>query len=766
MDMADKKTESRETGGAREREEAAPPRESPLPESRPPSPPSSDAPRATFPRLANGRPGRETDTKTKEAAKPQTQGKTSERTLFKTTAAWFAFVRTESNGKAQLEFRFPDDLTDWKITARAIDPHTKIGELQIQASTRKPVMVMVRRSAFLVEKDRVRLELSARNSTSTAQNLSLSMEVKGGVQVEKSLQRIHQVLPGEWLRTYAMLSATGVGNATLSAHVQGEYSDSLEETLPVLPHGIKQSRGQSGILQQKATKMAALTLPSAYHTQGTKLTIRLFPGYASAMRECLKMLIEYPYGCVEQTMSRFMPNLVAARVFQQLHSPHPQLQKDMDKFVHVGLARLYQAQNADGSWGWWANDHSHAMMSAYVMSGLGRARSLGYRVDEKVRSKGLSFLQNRVGQGRLSYAEKAYILYALALHDVLTTSTVDKFFDQEERLKADPYTLSLLTLSLVKVGREAEARITLQELLKQTRMAGDAYTYWGTVGEHRWDKNAIEVTAMCIRAMLAVEPEHTCISSALQWLMAQRIDVGWHSTKDTSEVVLTLCAYLEQKKKKDTRAETVTILVNETLQKVSVENDTVTCVFPGSALKAGANDISFLCDNPGQIFYSAYLEYFTTEIPIAPSDCGFTVKRLYTVLREEQVSGQLKYRRELLQPEVAPGSYIMIALTVECPKAYDFVVLEDSMPATAMPVRDDRDIHLVSPLSTTRWVHREFHHHKAVFFFTRLPAGTHTVYYFFRPGLAGRFHALPAEAYLMYYPEVRGNSDEMIFEVK
>lgn len=700
----------------------------------PPSPPSPD-------------PEKKQDT-------AQSEDQISERELFETTAAWFAFVRTGPDGKGEVKLRWPDNLTDWQVTARAIDERTHIGELVAEVSTRKPVMAAVTYPPFLVEGDNLNLQIAARNATEIKRKMKLTAKATGGVALDKKASLTKEVAAGKWLRFAATLKATSPGDAILSVSVSAdEHADAEKRTFPVLAHGVRQSKGVSGVLRDKITTipMAFEALPGA---KDVVLTVRVTPGYVAAIQESLGMLMEYPYGCTEQTMSRFMPNLAATEVLKKLELNSPLPPQELKRYVDAGVARLHQLQNQDGGWGWWRND-SLPMMSAYVASGLGRAHALGYEVSGDVRARAAGFLAAKLESTATTYAEKAYILYALSLNDALPDSGIDKVFDDEERLKADPYTLSLLALALAQTGRAPEAKVLVKELAGHAQMAGDAGVYWGNATACRWDEDAAETTAMALRAFIKIAPEHELIPPALDWLMSQRKGRGWRSTKDTAEAVLTLCTYLSLRRQARGEGETVEVRVGESAQKIQVSDTTETAVFSGDAL---SGKVVISCDNPGQLFYSAYLEYFTAEAPIRPAAAGISIERSYHLAVPS--AGTIVHRE--LPEQLAPGQTVMVTLTVTVPRELDFVMVEDHIPATAQAVRDDRDIEV--PGAT--WDHREFHLEKTVFFFTRLPPGNHTVHYFLRTVHTGLFHALPASASLMYYPEIRGNSAEAMFAVK
>ena len=122
------------------------------------------------------------------------------------------------------------------------------------------------------------------------------------------------------------------------------------------------------------------------------------------MLDALPYLIDYPYGCTEQTMSRFLPAVITAKTLRDLGlkpgdvmgrvfggietnsaaATHPKGKKDLeelDRIEKASLERLYDFQHADGGWGWWKEGDSDHWMTAYVVWGLSLARP-GWRRSE------------------------------------------------------------------------------------------------------------------------------------------------------------------------------------------------------------------------------------------------------------------------------------------------------------------------------------------------------------------------------------------------
>jgi uncharacterized protein YfaS (alpha-2-macroglobulin family) len=81
----------------------------------------------------------------------------------------------------------------------------------------------------------------------------------------------------------------------------------------------------------------------------------------------LDYLKNYPYECTEQTVSRFLPNVLTYRALNQLGIVSPTLQVSLTQEINIALDKLYNWQNEDGGWGWWSQQDSNPYLSAYVV---------------------------------------------------------------------------------------------------------------------------------------------------------------------------------------------------------------------------------------------------------------------------------------------------------------------------------------------------------------------------------------------------------------
>src|SRR5439155_2880401 len=96
-----------------------------------------------------------------------------------------------------------------------------------------------------------------------------------------------------------------------------KYSDAMEKTYLVYEHGIEKIISKSG--KSRGNEITVkLDLPKERKADSTSLTVQVTPSMAVTMLDALPYLIDYPYGCTEQTMSRFLPAVITAKTLKDL----------------------------------------------------------------------------------------------------------------------------------------------------------------------------------------------------------------------------------------------------------------------------------------------------------------------------------------------------------------------------------------------------------------------------------------------------------------
>ncbi|MCX7704260.1 MAG: hypothetical protein N2234_09240, partial [Planctomycetota bacterium] len=181
----------------------------------------------------------------------------------------------------------------------------------------------------------------------------------------------------------------------------------------------------------------------------------------------------------------------------------------------------------------------------------------------------------------------------------------------------------------------------------------------------------------------------------------------------------------------------------------------------------GENSIKIELESGGPLNYSAVLSYMSAERKIEASAAGYKVSRSYTLVKPVQKENKVEFERlHSFRNDgiVSIGDLILVEVVVECEERSEYFILTDYLPAGFEVDKEVERTLLSAP--QPEQLHREVHDEKVVYFATKLTKGKHTFSYFVRPTVKGVFSAMPSVGELMYFPDVRGNSDETLIEVR
>ena len=190
--------------------------------------------------------------------------------------------------------------------------------------------------------------------------------------------------------------------------------------------------------------------------------MKLEPSLAAGMLGSLDYLEHYPYECTEQTVSRFLPNVVTFQALQKLGISRPELATPLAQQVGVGLQRLYAGQHVDGGWGWWAKDASDPTVSSYVVLGMARAKQAGFTVDPTALDRGIRFLKSQLraptGLKPWELNQQALMLYALAEAGAAEPNRAGALYERREALSLYGKATLALAFGLIDdAGEQARA---------------------------------------------------------------------------------------------------------------------------------------------------------------------------------------------------------------------------------------------------------------------------------------------------------------------
>jgi hypothetical protein len=503
-------------------------------------------------------------------------------------------------------------------------------------------------------------------------------------------------------------------------------SDSMERTLPVYEHGIEKFVSQSGKFNASEV-LVKIDLP-ARRKDSTRLTVQVTPSLAVTMLDALPYLLDYPYGCTEQTMSRFLPAAIIAktlsgvgldaetamsRAFGGIKAANaaktqPKGKRNLDRLneiVQQGLQRLADMQHHDGGWGWWKEGPSDPWMTAYVVWGLSLAQQSKLDIKPELIETGSKYLTDHLAEAESDLDLQTWMLHACATSgpDISAPEkkAIDNIWSKREQLNS--YSRALFAWAVHADGDNDKAQVLARNLengLHRDANSGSSVllkgganlptAHWGaTAGWWHWSEGPVESTAFALRALLAIDPQNKLVEPAANWLIKNRRGAQWSNTRDTAITLLALTDYLKKSGELNAEGEySITVNGSEIASKQFTAKDVLNApsrfnVDP-KLLRDGANQIRIVRKS-GQapLYFAAEASYFSLEEPIAPAANEIFARRQYYRLTPHPtlLKGN-EYERALLKEgdAINSGDRLEVSILIESKNDYEYLLFEDLKP--------------------------------------------------------------------------------------
>lgn len=695
---------------------------------------------------------------------------------FPDTAYWNPAVHTDAAGQARLTFAMPDTLTTWRTTATAATVDTAVGQAAAKTLCRLPFSVRLEAPRFFTQSDRVLLAAIVHNETGAAVQAQVRLQGPGLTLEGEAAQTVPAGT--EPVRVQWWATATQPGQVPLTVSAQaGQYTDAVSQTVPCLPRGYLKRQHPAGVL-----RAASATIPVQVRSDAiagaSALRLHLSPSLIATAYGALDYLAHYPYGCVEQTMSCFLPDIAVYQALRDLRLPTGELGAKLPEMVNEGLSRLYNMQHEDGGWGWWRYDQTDVWMTAYVLAGMAEARRAGFTVNQQLYNRGLEALEQALYDEPGTEPE-SLALAALAFAEAGRAERARALSRRFRYGAVGSLALANLVRARWALGDRAEAAAALDQLLTRGTDT-QAACYWATPAEDRWVYGDTDVTATALLALLQVRPEDERVDRVVRWLVSARQGDGWLSTRDTAMSLLAICAYLRTHPL-PRGAFAVTVLLDGTVVKrvpfpaEALYQPEVTVTVPPGSLTAGNHQLVLRREGAGELWWT--LDF--SQMIGAPGR-----------LQREQTGAQIVLSREyhrlvarrdspreplalLPEPQArtrfCSGDVIEVRLRVDSRAVYQRMVIEEPIPA-GCEVTDRSDLAIEDWDSW--WGDQDIRDDRVCFFIPYLtpaatgdPDGARVLTYHLRAQLPGSYSVLPTTAYSMYLPDLRATGEEERIEV-
>jgi len=553
----------------------------------------------------------------------------------------------------------------------------------------------------------------------------------------------------------------------------------MEITVPVVPYGVKLADSNSGAITAAAgNAQSVINFPPQTDPSAHALEVSMTPSVAGSIFGALDYLTSYPYGCTEQTMSGFLPDIVVAQAMKDLKLESTVNTPELEKKIRAGLDRLYDFQHDDGGWGWWKDDESHVFMTAYVVSGLAQANAAGYQVKPDALDKGKGFLRNAIEKyPRMRPDLHAYVLYALTTSGERDPKMIEAVWNKKDRMTTQG--LAFLGLSLHAVGDMRAAQVA--EMVVKQATVTPSEVYWTSnydyFMEFYIDDNA-ETTAYAIRLLSLLKPDSPLLPKAVFWLIAHRNGgYYWDSTKQTAMVVFGLTEYMRVSHELEANFDAAALVnskqaLSKHFNRADVFDPAAQqrAVLKPDQLEPAQNQVLFTKSGAGRLYWATRAEYYSVDKRAFQSNkLSLSITRDYFRLAPTTEKGRILYDLQPLSGELHPGDVVAVRLTVSGSE-WRYLMIEDPIPAGAEFLEKDQFYEIKNRPDwwESFWSRREFHDDRAAIFQTYFDGSNRSTHYFYLLKIVnpGKYRVSPASVQPMYQPGIISTTDAATVEVK
>ncbi|MCK4665298.1 hypothetical protein KAU33_01015, partial [Candidatus Dependentiae bacterium] len=680
------------------------------------------------------------------------------REYFPDTAYWNPVILTDMDGVATVKIKVPDTLTTWRTTIRGISKSTQVGMSKYEFTTFKPLLVRLQLPRFITQDDRLLVSGIVHNYLKTEKSVRSTLTATG-VTLKTGSSQTHNIKPGDDYRFDWKIIAENSGEAEfILKGLTDEESDGMKLSIPILPHGLKRFDNQTGVLKKPEEKIIkTVFIPETAIMEASELQVFTSGSLAGTMFDSLEYLIGFPYGCVEQTMSRFLPTIMVAQTIQKLGLEQPEVLEKIPEMVEKGFKMLYDMQHHDGGWGWWTNDNTHPYMTAYVVYGLAMAIEADYKVDMNRYRNGVKSLEEQFEKQK-PCDQKAYMAYVMSHLKKPDKKGIIKLYKDRDKLSI--YGKSLLAMAMFNIDEKSKGEAIVKFIKSKAKCTELFCHFEGETFKYSWRRNDLAVSTYAFKAIVMANPDDELVPKIINWLLLKRTGNYWVSTKDTANVVYAFSYYLDKSGELDADYSYKVYVnnrqeLNGKITKKNILKPGRNITIKAQKLNVGENKIEIIKSGKGRLYFTLALNYFNYEKVIKAESKNIKVKRTYSIVKTQRdKNGNMKETFSPLKEVVRSGQEIEVTLEVSSNDPLEYIMIEDYIPAGC---------EIIDRKSGKSWYsHKEFRDEKAVFFITHFywyrTRQTKIIKYRLRAEIPGDFEVLPTIATSMYFPDVYANT--------
>ncbi|MDZ7957426.1 MAG: alpha-2-macroglobulin [Aulosira sp. DedQUE10] len=697
------------------------------------------------------------------------------RTDFQALAYYNGSVLTDANGKAQITFKLPDDLTTWRVMAVATNGNLRFGNGDRTFITTKPLLTNAILPQFARPGDRILAGLSVTNNTGNSGNLSINGELSGTVKFAENNPTATALQTKAETATQAYrfpMLADDVGEGKVRFTTQlNNAADAFEVPLEIKPLEITEQVVETGITE-KQTKIPLNvdknTIPNAGGLD-IQLASTLLPEIKAPAKQVLAD-DELPFA--EPAASQ----LIIAANLQTLSQKYGQTFAEFkpNQQANQATEQIQKLQVADGGFASFpGQEKSDPWVSSYAAESLVKAnQSFPGLIDSGMLSRLKNYLQKVIANpGQYEFCKQPLCKNQLQLNALIALAELG---DKRNSFLADIYQQrnNFDVVNQIKLARylsqfpewQDESQTMLNQLQQNIYETGRTAAIslpksWG------WMSSRATAQAQALRLFIANKAKPEVVDKLFQSLLAQRRDGTWQTSYNNAQALTALVEYSQLQPTPPNFVYSVQ-LAGKKLGENRFEgytNPSLQLNVPMDKLPRGRHDLVLQKSGRGKLHYLVAYNYRLQGNQPGKFN-GLRVTREIQKLGEEekilQKFGLYAFDKPLT---LTPGQVFDIGLEVITDHPVDHVIITDPLPAGLEAVDasfQTATAALQAKADSWQLGFKNIYRDRIIAYADHLDPGVYSLHYLVRSVTPGKFLWPGAEVHLQYAPEEFGRAAE------
>lgn len=553
---------------------------------------------------------------------------------------WRAAARVDSEGRALFDIELPKLNGELRLMAVAVDGDS-YGSAQHSVTLTMPLLVETSWPRFAAPGDEFQVPVKIFNSTAQPLMVNVALKSEGPLGVTlPSEQSTITVNPREPATLWLNATASSIGEAAVTVTAtamtteDGQLTAVSEARLPVRPatplHSV------SRFFKVEAGQPLSIAPPSEFLPETVRNTVSIGTRPTVQLRPAVQHLIEYPYGCVEQTSSRIVA-LLTANTLLDLADDNETRRKAIGEMIDAGIARLWAMQTRSGGLAYWPGSPEPTTWGTVYAAGvLMEAAKAGHPVDSRFMEELTAYLKAALtgtSGDELDDNQKAQVCRFLAARNAPHAGWMARLSERLEHL--DMAGRADLAAAWQLTGRKDRALAVLpDDTIEQTVAA----SYSGRL------TSQVRQEAVLLSTLLEIDPDHRWVPVLALKLDAARKQGAWGNTLENATALAALARY-------QMLAVTAAEFSGEVLSM-----DSSPFLFqhtkPATTTLAGPAPIDITSSGKGSLYVTVTTTGLLTAEHVKPYDRQLQVRRTWTDRNGQAIDPAALKVGDLVQVEV------------------------------------------------------------------------------------------------------------------